>query len=87
MKYPEISLNAVMAVVLIAGTVLIMLQLGRGAIPSENRDLFNIALGIWLTWGSMAVKRLFEGSASSDQKNDTIQSQAKALAAKPGDPT
>lgn len=80
MNIPRISLKAAIAVVLVLGTVGIMLQLGRGAFPQENRDLFNIALGSWLTWGGMAVKRLFDSTESSDLKNATINAQAAALA-------
>lgn len=81
MKLPQISLKAVIALALIVGAAGIMLQLGRGEVPSPNRDLFNFALGSWFTWGTIAVKRLFEGSDSSDVKNDTINAQANALAA------
>lgn len=86
MKIPQISLKAAIAVVLIVGTAAIMLQLGRGAVPAENRDLFNIALGSWLTWGAMAVKRLFDSTEASDIKNSTINAQAQALASQPASP-
>lgn len=79
MQYPKISLKAVIAIALIVGAAAIMLQLGSGEVPPANRDLFNFALGSWFTWGTIAVKRLFEGSDSSDQKNETIKAQAQAL--------
>lgn len=76
------KIKDIVVLLLVAGTGLILLQLGRGTVPEENRDFFNIGLGAWLTWGGMAVKRILDGSDSSDAKNETIARQAAALAPK-----
>lgn len=78
-----ISLKAAVVLLLVLGAGGLLLLLGSGTIPAENRDFFNIALGSWLSWTAMAVKRVLDGSDASDAKNDTIAAQAQALAKAP----
>lgn len=77
-----VNLKSIIVLLLVVGSGLLLLLLGSGTIPPDNRDFFNIALGSWLTWTAMAVKRILDGSDSSDAKNDTISAQAQALAQK-----
>lgn len=75
----KITLKGLLALILVAGTGFLLAQLGNGSVPKDNRDFFDIALGAWVAWGAMAVKRVFDGSDSSDEKNATITEQAKAI--------
>jgi hypothetical protein len=54
-------------------------MLGSGTIPEANRDFFNFALGAWVSWAGMAVKRVLDGSDSSDQKNQAISDLSSAV--------
>jgi hypothetical protein len=73
-----LSLKAVLAVVLVVGSAIMLLMLATGQVPPQNKDFFEIAQGAWLAWAAMAVKRVFDGSDSSDSKNETINQLAKA---------
>lgn len=77
----NISLKGAVVLILLVGAGTAMLMLGHSVVPAENRDFFNIGLGAWLAWTAMAVKRVLDGSDTSDVKNDTINAQAQALAA------
>lgn len=79
MNWPKINLKDLVVLILVVGSGLVLLMLGHGTIPAENRDFFNIALGGWLTWTAMAVKRVLDGTDSSDSKNDTIANLTSAV--------
>lgn len=74
-----ITLKAMVVLILVIGAGVVLLMLGSGTIPNENRDFFNIALGGWLSWTAMAVKRVLDGSDASDAKNDTINTLTSAV--------
>lgn len=86
MKFPDVSLKGATVLLLVVGSGVVLLMLGHGTIPLENRDFFNIALGAWLSWTAMAVKRVLDGSDSSDAKTATIADQAKVIAAQAAAP-
>lgn len=75
----RITLKGVVVLLLVVGSALLLLLLGSGTIPPDNRDFFNIALGSWLTWTAMAIKRILDGSESSEQKNNTIAALTDAV--------
>lgn len=74
-----ITLKSIVVLILVIGAGFVLLMLGSGTIPNENRDFFNIALGGWLSWTAMAVKRVLDGSDSSDAKNATIDQLSTAV--------
>ena len=76
----KITLKASVVLLLVVGSGILLLMLGSGTIPAENRDFFNFALGAWVSWAGMAVKRVLDGTDSSDQKNDTISALTDAVA-------
>lgn len=76
----KITLKGAIVLLLVLGSGALLLLLGSGTIPPDNRDFFNIALGSWLTWTAMAIKRVLDGSDSSDAKNDTIATLTDAVA-------
>lgn len=78
MDWSKLSSKTVLAVVMILGTLILLTLLFFGSVPTANRDFFNMTLGAWLAWTAMAVKRIFDGSDSSDQKNETISNLASA---------
>ena len=82
----KINLKGAVVLLLVVGAGLILLMLGSGTIPAENRDFFNIALGGWLTWTAMAVKRVLDGSDSSDAKTATIARLSDAVVTAQGLP-
>lgn len=75
----KITLKSTVVLLLVIGTGAILLMLGSGKIPAENKDYFEIALGSWITWAGMAVKRVLDGSDASDAKNDTIAALSGAV--------
>lgn len=75
----NINLKGAVVLLLLIGSGVILLMLGSGTIPVENRDFFNFGLGAWVSWAGMAVKRVLDGSDSSDQKNDAISNLSAAV--------
>lgn len=86
MKFPPIDLKGSVVLILVIGAGLLLLMLGYGQIPGPNKDYFEIALGAWISWAGMAVKRVLDGSDSSDQKNDTIAALSGAVVTAQGLP-
>ena len=82
----KINLKGAVVLLLVVGAGLSLLMLGSGTIPAENRDFFNIALGGWLTWTAMAVKRVLDGSDSSDAKTATMARLSDAVVTAQGLP-
>lgn len=79
MNFPIINLKGAVVLILVVGAGLILLMLGSGTIPTENRDFFNFALGAWVSWAGMAVKRVLDGSDAGDAKNTTIANLTSAV--------
>lgn len=75
----QINLKGAVVLLLLVGSGVLLLMLGSGVIPPENRDFFNFALGAWVSWAGMAVKRVLDGTDSSDSKNDTIATLSSAV--------
>lgn len=81
MKFND--LKGVSTLIVIGGTVALFVLLAFVNMPDKNRDLFNVLLGVWLGSGfSVVAKRLFDGTDSSDAKNETIQTLAASVTAK-----
>lgn len=80
MKISEGAARALIAVFLIVGTLLMFGALVFFEIPDGNREMVLSLLGAWTLGVGLMLKRIFEGSDSSDKKNDIIATQAAALA-------
>lgn len=83
MKISEGAARAMIAVFLIVGTLGMFLVLAFVEIPDGNREMVLSLMGAWTLGVGLMLKRMFEGSDSSDKKNEIIATQAAALSAPP----
>lgn len=76
----DFDLKGLIALIVVVGTLIIFGMLATLTIPDKNRDLLNFMLGVWGTGGfAVIMKRIFDGTDSSDTKNQTIASMANAM--------
>jgi hypothetical protein len=76
----DFGVKELIAIILVVGTLAIFPMLAFCEIKPANRDLLNFLLGTWATGGfAVIMKRMFDGTDSSDTKNNTIASMAAAL--------
>lgn len=76
----DFGVKELIAVIVVVGTLIIFGVLATVTIPDKNRDLLNFMLGVWGTGGfAVIMKRIFDGTDSSDTKNSTIASMVAAL--------
>ena len=74
--------SAWIALIVVGGTLVMFGVLAFLPIPEANEKTLDMIVTAWLTVGlAVVLKRLFDGNAANDQKNDTISAQATALAA------
>lgn len=78
-KISESTGRLLVSAALILGTLLMFIVLAVHEIPDGNREMVLGLLGAWTLGVGLMLKRMFEGSDSSDKKNDIIASQAAAL--------
>ena len=72
--------KGIIAIIVVLGTLIMFGVLSTMKIPPENRDLLNFMLGFWGTGGfAVIMKRIFDGTDSSDATNQTIATMANAM--------
>lgn len=75
----KFSLKGLLAILMVGGSLGLIGMLGSGVVPKDNHDFFEMALSAWITLTTLAVKRVFDGTDSSDQKNQTIDNLTSAV--------
>lgn len=75
------DMKDILALLVVGGFLVVLILLLFFTVPDKNHELVNSILSVWGAGGFMIImKRLFDGTASSDTKNATIATMGAALA-------